>query len=135
MEDCIFCKIIKGDIDSVKVYEDDEVLAFLDAFPDTEGHSLIVPKQHFENIFDIDSHILQKIVVVGQNLAIKMRQSLGAIGVHLANNNGKGAEQIVHHFHLHVIPRYEDDGLKMYGPRDKSKPASEELKKIAEKLK
>jgi histidine triad (HIT) family protein len=136
MEDCVFCRIVSGEIPAAKVYEDDSVLAFLDANPDTPGHTLVVPKQHFENVFDIDESALQKVVAVGKRLAVDMKKNLNAVGINLANNNGKHAHQIVFHFHLHVIPRYENDGLEMYGPRNKEqKPTAEELEIIAEKIK
>lgn len=133
--DCVFCKIAAGEIPSVKIWEDQEVFAFLDATPNTPGHTLVVPKTHFENVFDIDEAMLQKVVAAGKKIAINMKEKLGAVGVNLANNNGKHAHQAVFHFHLHVIPRYENDGLEMYGPRENKKPSLDELQKIAEKLK
>lgn len=134
MEGCIFCKIAAGEIESAKVFENEDVFAFLDAFPDTPGHTLIVPKKHFENIFDIDETILQEVMLVGKKVSIVMKDTLGATGIHLANNNGKDAHQEVLHFHLHVVPRYENDGLQMYGARDKIKPSLEELKTVAKKM-
>jgi histidine triad (HIT) family protein len=134
MPDCIFCKIASGQIPSAKVYEDETVFAFLDIMPNTPGHTLVIPKQHFENVFDIDELVLQKIVATGKMLAGKMKTNLGATGVNLANNNGAHAHQVVFHFHLHVIPRHENDGLEMYGMRPQGKPSLEELKKIAEKI-
>jgi histidine triad (HIT) family protein len=134
MEDCIFCKIAKGEIPSAKVYEDNDMFAFMDIIPNTKGHLLIIPKEHFENIFTISEDILQKIVVMGKQFAIKMKEVLGATGVNVSSNNGKHAGQVVSHFHLHIIPRYEDDGLQMYGPRVNEAVSLEELQKIAEKL-
>ena len=135
MKDCIFCKIVNKEFDSVKVYEDDDVFAFLDIIPNTTGHTLIIPKTHFENIFDIDEVVLQKIMAVGKKLATNMKTSLRALGVNIASNNGKHTGQVVPHFHLHIIPRYENDGLQMYGPRKDSKPSLIELKEIAKKIK
>ena len=133
--DCIFCKIVAGQIPAAKIYEDDDVLAFLDAIPNTKGHALVVPKVHFENIFDIDDTVLQKVVVTGKHLAMQMKAVLGAIAINITSNNGEYAGQIVPHFHLHVIPRYKDDGLQMYGPREHVQQPMEELQKIADKLK
>ena len=135
MENCIFCKIAKGEIPCAKVYEDEQVFAFLDVNPNTSGHTLVIPKRHFADLFDIDPGVLQKIVVVGKEIAAKMKKSLGAAGVHLSNNNGADAGQMVMHFHLHVIPRYENDGLQMYGERTLPKPMPEELSKLARKIK
>lgn len=135
MQECVFCAIVGGKISSVKVFENDDILAFLDITPDTPGHTLVIPKQHAENIFDINEKVLQKIVSVAKIIALKMKESLGAKGVHLANNNGTHASQIVPHFHVHIIPRYENDGLQMYGHRNHDKKASvEDLQVIAEKL-
>lgn len=136
MEDCIFCKITAGKVPAQKIFETENVLVFLDAHPDTEGHSLVIPKKHFENVFDIEDGLLQEIIVTGRHLSLQMKKVLGAAGVHLASNNGEHAHQVVPHFHLHVIPRYEGDQFSMYGPRDqKIQPSSEGLAKVAEKLK
>ena len=133
---CIFCKIVSGEISTVKVFEDDDTLAFLDVNPDTEGHCLVIPKKHFETIFDIDGEILKKVMATLKTVALKIKDSLGAEGMHIANNNGILGGQIVSHFHMHIIPRYENDGLIMYGPRPKKdeKISLEELQKIAEKI-
>ncbi len=111
MQECIFCKIVKSEIASVKIFEDEKVFAFLDANPDTPGHTLVVPKTQFANIFDIDKDTLQAVIVAGKDIAANLRSSLGAIGINMSSNNGKQAGQIVNHFHIHIIPRYEDDGL------------------------
>lgn len=134
--DCVFCKIVAGEIDCAKVYEDSDVLAFLDAAPDTKGHTLVIPKPHVENIFSITEEALKKVITAAKAIALKMKESLKAEGVNINSNHGSVAGQIVPHFHLHVVPRYENDGLAMYGPRQKDKkPSSEELKKVAEQIK
>jgi len=135
--DCLFCKIVNGEIPSVKIFENEDVFAFLDIGSLTMGHCLVIPKKHFENIFDIDNDTLCKIVSVAKNIAENAKRNLGATGVQLVNASGKDAEQSVFHFHLHVIPRYEGDGLKMndWWQTKAQHPADEELKKIAEKLK
>ncbi len=129
--------MVKGEINSAKVFENDSVFVFLDVNPLTKGHCLVVPKNHFENIFDIDEDILKEIILVAKNISKKVKDSLGATGVSLVNASGKDAEQSVFHFHLHVIPRYENDGLHMndWWQTKVQKVAIEELKKLAEKIK
>ena len=134
--ECIFCKIAKGEIDSAKVFEDNDVLVFLDVNPLTEGHCLVIPKQHFENVFDIDREILKKVIVVGKNISLQLKKSLNATGVNLLNASGKDAEQSVYHFHLHVVPRNENDKLKMddwWQTKTKNTNIIE-LKKLAEEI-
>lgn len=108
MENCIFCKIVKKEIPNYTVYEDDNVLAFLDIYPKTKGHTLVIPKIHAENIFDIDIDTLKKIISVAQSIAKAQTSALGAVGVNLLSNNGIVAQQEVPHYHMHVIPRYND---------------------------
>ncbi len=133
MENCIFCKIAKGEIDSAKVFENEDIFAFLDVNPLTKGHCLVIPKKHFENIFDIDKNILKEIIATAKDISEKMQKSLAASGVNLANASGESAEQGVFHFHLHIIPRYENDGLEMnkWWQSKAKKTNIEELKKLA----
>src|SRR3989338_8517587 len=98
--DCIFCKIINGQIPSFKIYEDDHVFSFLDIKPVTKGHALVIPKKHSENIFDIDEESLQKIIVAAKHISEKVKNRLLADGVWLAQSNGVAAGQEVMHFHL-----------------------------------
>lgn len=137
MENCIFCKIIKGEIDCAKVYEDSDVLAFLDVFPLTKGHSLVIPKTHFENIFDVSEDALQKVIVVAKQISGKIKTNLQADGIRLSQSNDKAAGQEIMHFHLHIIPRYKDDGISMNetGRTHPQKADLEELKKLAERIK
>ena len=136
MENCIFCKIAKGEIPSTKVFENENVFVFLDINPLTEGHCLVIPKQHFENIFDIEESILKEIIKTAKDLAIRMKINLGVTGVQLVNASGKDAEQSVFHFHLHVIPRYANDNLEMnkWWQTKAGNPSQEDLKKVLEKL-
>lgn len=136
MDDCIFCKIVEGEIDSAKVFEDSDVLVFLDVNPLTKGHCLVVPKKHFENIFDIDKDILQKIIVTAKDISIRIKNNLQADGIRLSQSNGKIAHQEIMHLHVHVIPRYKDDGIVMndHGRAQPLKVDIEELKKIAEQI-
>ena len=133
---CIFCKIVKGEIPSAKVYEDNGVFAFLDIKPFTKGHCLIISKKHFENIFDITEDALQKVFVAAKKLSEKIKNVLHADGIRLSQSNGKSAGQEVMHFHLHIIPRYNNDGLSANPTATLHLPMTdfEELKELAEKL-
>ena len=137
MSDCVFCKIISGEFDSAKIYEDDDVFVFLDIKPFTKGHALVIPKAHTENVFDIPEDSLEKVMVVGKKVAQKIKEVLRADGIRLSQSNGKAAGQEVMHFHLHVIPRYADDGLSANPTASLKLPQADmaELKKLAEALK
>ena|SRR3989344_2168332 len=134
--DCIFCKIAKGEIDSAKVFEDENIFAFLDIKPFTKGHCLIIPKKHFENIFDIPEDSLQRIAVVAKKISKKIKDTLQADGIRLSQSNGKTAGQEIMHFHLHVIPRYESGNIPIHPAATLHLPQAdfEELKKLAEKI-
>lgn len=137
MENCIFCKIVKGEISSAKIWEDEKVFVFLDINPLSKGHCLIIPKKHSENIFDIEEETLKEIIKTAKNLAQKMKKFLKATGVNLVNSSGVDAEQSIPHFHFHLIPRYENDNLEMtkwWGSKS-LKSGTEELEGLAEKIK
>lgn len=104
MRDCIFCKIIKGDIPSMKVYEDDICLAYLDINPDSDGHTLIVPKVHYKDIYDIPDDVLLHIQKTAKIIMNKLKNKLGCDGFTLLQNNGSIQE--VKHYHLHIKPHY-----------------------------
>ncbi|MGI5898195.1 MAG: HIT family protein [Candidatus Dojkabacteria bacterium] len=108
MKDCIFCKIISGEVDCYKVYEDDDVYAFLDVNPLSKGHTLVVPKKHFENIFDIPDDLLCKVHAVAKKIADNIKSGLNPEGVIIQQNSGRKAGQSVFHFHVHVKPVYKD---------------------------
>lgn len=114
MENCIFCKIIKGEVESKKVYEDDFVLAFATHGPVSEGHTLVIPKEHCENILDISAESLAKVMEVTRNLASKIKTEVGATGVNVLHAAGADAQQSVFHFHLHIVPRFPNDGLDLW---------------------
>lgn len=109
-ENCIFCKIIAGEIPSRTIYEDDEFKVILDASPASKGHALILPKDHCDNIYEISEEMLAKAAKLAKKLAIHMTDVLGCDGFNLLQNNGEVAGQTVFHFHMHLIPRYE--GMK-----------------------
>ena len=109
-KDCIFCKIAGGSIPSSTVYEDEQFRVILDLSPATKGHALILPKQHYANIFEIDEHVLKDLIVLAKKVATAMKETLNCDGVNIVQNNGEVAGQTVFHFHMHIIPRYKDDG-------------------------
>ena len=114
MEECLFCKIVKGELPSSKLYEDEDTLAFLDLFPVKKGHSLVISKEHYENIFDVPAESLSKISSVMKNVADAVKKGVNADGISIAQSNGKDAGQVIPHIHFHVMPRFKDDGLKLW---------------------
>lgn len=111
MEDCIFCKIIKGEIPSYTIYEDDIVKVFMDINPISNGHSMVVPKKHTENLETIDFDVLNHIDEVSKKMYKTFKEKLNCSGLTRMQNNGYG--QDVKHYHLHLVPRYENDGLEI----------------------
>ena len=105
MEDCIFCKIVKGEIPCFKIYEDDRVLAFADINPISEGHVLIIPKNHAQDLWEIPSEDLTAIHLASQKIIQAMKEVLKPLGVAVLQLNGRGANQVVMHYHLHLMPR------------------------------
>lgn len=105
MEDCIFCKIIKGDVPCFKMYEDDRVLAFADINPITDGHTLIIPKTHTENLWEISDEDISAIHLASKKIADALKEVLRPAGIAVLQLNGRGVNQIVMHYHLHLIPR------------------------------
>ena len=110
--DCIFCKIINGDIPSFKIYEDEHVLAFLDITQGTKGNTLIIPKKHVKNLYELDEETTQQVFKVVPKIAKALKKTFNPIGLNMINNNDKPL-QSVFHFHVHLIPRYEDDGMEL----------------------
>lgn len=106
---CIFCKIVNGEIPSYKIYEDDNFLAFLDISQTTKGHTLVVPKKHFDNLLTMDSDVLEMMLPLVKKLALSIKEATNALGFNILNNCGEIAGQSVMHFHIHIIPRYEND--------------------------
>ncbi|WP_096188223.1 HIT family protein [Evansella halocellulosilytica] len=110
--DCIFCKIIAGDIPSSKVYEDDHVLAFLDLSQVTKGHTLVIPKKHEENVYELSEESAMPLFAAVPKIANALKKTYDPIGMNILNNNGEQAGQSVFHYHLHLIPRYgKGDGF------------------------
>ncbi len=109
MNDCIFCKIVAGEIPATKVHETEDTLAFLDVKPVSPGHTLVIPKKHYENIFDIPEDVLAKVISETKYIAKTVKESTDADGISISQNNGEAAGQIVRHLHFHVIPRSKSD--------------------------
>jgi len=129
--DCIFCKIIRGELPSYKLYEDDKTMAFLDIHPVNAGHTLVVPKVHATNIFDISPEDWAAVAETVRVLSIAIEKGVNADGVNIAMNNREHAGQVVHHPHVHIIPRFRGDGLKLMPQRNyKENEAEETAKKI-----
>ena len=134
-EDCIFCKIAKGEIHSATVYEDSHFTVILDVNPATKGHCLIIPKEHFDNIYDLDGETAGKLFALATCIARAMRDALKCDGLNLVQNNGEIAGQTVNHFHLHLIPRYEGDGLNLNWPQQEiSAEQLEEIRPVCSNL-
>ena len=113
MDNCIFCKIIPGEIPSAVIFEDEEFKAILDRFPGNIGHVLVLPKKHYSNIFDIDEDVAGRLFRLATKIAKNMKEVLGFEAMNVVQNNGSLAGQTVHHFHLHLIPRYENDKVQI----------------------
>lgn len=132
MSDCIFCMIAKGEIPSNTIFENDNFRVILDNGPATRGHALVLPKNHYADLFEIPEDVVAEAAKVAKTVAGKMKEKLGCDGLNLVQNNGAIAGQTVMHFHLHIIPRYEDDGQRiLWKP---SSPSAEELVEIKNQI-
>src|SRR5215218_4198166 len=130
--DCLFCKIVAGDIPATIVAEDERTVAFMDINPATKGHLLVVPREHAADLLEISADDVAACVHAAQRLARQVDERLGADGVNLLNSCGRAAWQTVFHFHLHVIPRYDNDPLRLPwqpapGDRDEIAAAADDL--------
>ena len=108
-ENCIFCKLANGDIPTATLYEDDDFRVILDAGPASKGHALILPKEHYKNLYELDDEIAAKALVLAKKMITKLTDVLGCDGYNIVQNNGEVAGQTVFHFHINLIPRYEGD--------------------------
>lgn len=127
---CIFCKIANGEIPSKTLYEDDKFRVILDLGPATRGHALILPKDHYKNIYEIPDETVADAMILAKKMAIKMTQALHADGFNIVQNNNEIAGQTVFHFHIHLIPRYEGDGQNInWVPGEMSQEELGEIKK------
>jgi histidine triad (HIT) family protein len=110
---CIFCKIVTGELPATIIDEDERTIAFMDIAPATRGHALVIPREHFADLLSVDEENLWAVASASQRLAGRIKERLGADGVNLVNSCGAAAWQTVFHFHMHVIPRYEGDPLRL----------------------
>jgi histidine triad (HIT) family protein len=131
-QDCIFCGIVAGEIPAQIVAEDERTVSFMDINPATRGHVLVVPRHHARDLLEIEPDELEAVVVAAQRVAVRMPERLGAAGVNLLNSCGRDAWQTVFHFHMHVIPRYPDDPLRLPWTPGEGDP--EEIKAAAQAL-
>lgn len=131
-EDCIFCKLANGIIPTNSIYEDEDFNVILDAAPATKGHALILPKEHADNLYELPEETAAKVLVLAKKMATHMTEKLGCDGFNVVQNNGTVAGQTVFHFHMHLIPRYKEDGQKIaWAPQDMT---AEELKNTKDLL-
>lgn len=139
-DDCIFCKIVKGEAESSIIYEDQDIVAFLDIHPINPGHTLVIPKTHATNIYDISSENLQNIAKVTKELAIKIKKVLNADGISVFQMNEAGGDQAIMHYHMHIIPRYKGDWFhgeikNVIQKQQATNPQRSELNSLASQIK
>lgn len=135
MSDCIFCKIIDGSIPSTKVYEDEHVFAFMDIAPLTKGHTLLIPKQHVKDIFEMPEDVARNLYAAAPKIANAIKNAFNPQGMNTINNNGAFAGQSVFHYHLHFVPRYDDsDGLKVEWGAKLNAYTQEEMQQLAKSI-
>ena len=108
-ENCIFCKIAAGEIPSATLYEDDDFRVILDVSPASKGHALILPKEHYRNLYELDDGLASKALVLAKKMIVRLKDVLGCDGYNIVQNNEEAAGQTVFHFHMHMIPRYQGD--------------------------
>lgn len=131
-DNCIFCKLANGDIPTKSIYEDEDFNVILDLGPATKGHALILPKSHFKNLYELPEEHASKAMVLAKKMAAHMTEKLNCDGFNLVQNNNEAAGQTVFHFHLHLIPRYQNDGQRiLWNP---GKPSDKELQELQELL-
>ena len=129
-DDCIFCKIANGEIPSKTLYEDEAFRVILDLGPASKGHALILPKDHYANLYEMPEEDAGAVMKLAKRMAAQMTERLGCEGFNLVQNNGELAGQTVFHFHMHLIPRYRDDGQKIgWKPQEVSQEELEETRK------
>jgi len=133
MENCIFCKIIEGQIPCTKVYEDEKILSFFSITPHNQGHTLVIPKKHYRNLIDMDEETVIALALAVQKITRAVYKGVKAEGINVITNNEAPSGQVIFHAHTHIIPRFANDGLE---PWDKNTPYQEgEEEKMAEMIK
>ncbi|MCQ6280661.1 HIT family protein [Bacillus sp. EB600] len=135
MSDCIFCKIVSGEIPSAKVFENEHVVAFLDISQVTKGHTLVIPKVHKENLFELTPEIARNVFEAVPSIANALKAEYEPVALNMVNNNGEQAGQTVFHFHLHLIPRYgKGDGFGAVWKDNQGDYSSQQLQEMAESI-
>ena len=129
--DCVICKLVKGELDHNKVYGDDEIFAFLDIRPNNPGHTLICPKKHYQDLLDMPDELLSKLILVSKKLSKAIVDGVKADGFNIIQNNKAAAGQVVMHYHMHIVPRFPNDGFKHWQGKSTT---PEELNKVKEKI-
>ena len=132
MNDCIFCKIAGGEIPSYTVYEDNDFRAIMDISPAAKGHVIILPKKHAADVFELSEELASKIYVVAKKIAAAVKEVIGCDGVNILQNNGAAAGQTVFHLHMHVIPRWKGDSIKITWTSDEAN--KDMIKEVAEDI-
>lgn len=132
VDDCLFCKIITGDVPSVRIYENDNVIAFMDIMPVREGHCLIIPKEHSNDLLDASPEAIAAVASASVAIANAVKKATNADGIRVVQLNGAAAGQTVFHYHMHIIPTMEGDS---FVPHGRGQQNVEELQKMAEKIK
>ncbi len=128
-DDCIFCKLANGEIPARSIYEDEDFKVILDAAPATRGHALILPKEHADNLYQLPDEMAGRAFGLAKKMAVSMTEALGCQGFNIVQNNGEAAGQTVFHFHIHLIPRYPDDGQgSFWEPRHYSDETLDEIR-------
>ena len=132
-DDCIFCKLANGVIPTNSIYEDDQFRVILDGAPATKGHALILPKEHYSDLYELDENVAQAAMKLAKKMVAHMTDKLGCDGFNLVQNNGECAGQTVFHFHMHLIPRYKNDGAHILW--EPTSPDDDAQKELCAKLK
>lgn len=133
-DDCIFCKLANGIIPTNSIYEDEDFNVIMDAAPASKGHALILPKEHFDNLYEIDPELLGKAVKLAQKVITHEKDVLKCDGYNLLQNNGEVAGQTIFHFHMHLIPRYKEETSEMF-KFPKPEISGEEIEKLSKEMK
>jgi histidine triad (HIT) family protein len=131
-EDCIFCKLANGEIPTNTIYEDEKFRVIFDANPMTKGHCLVIPKDHYDNVFNMEEKVAGEAFAVAAKIARAMKKTLPCEGMNILQNNGEVAGQTVFHFHIHVIPRYPEDKVQLGG--EPGEANQEELLSLAKEI-
>ena len=128
MDDCLFCKIIKGEIPSTKLYEDEDIYSFLDINPVSKGHTLVIPKRHCTTFLDVPDDLIPKLMRTVKKMAVAVTKAVKAGGFNLQLNNNRVAGQIIDHVHFHIVPRHEGDRLKHWEGKNYVKGEADKVK-------